>query len=162
MTQRIQLSQGLWALVDDEDFEWLCQWRWSASEKRKGLGEFYAVRQDRSGDRPKMLPMHRQITGAGEGKVVDHINADGLDNQRANLRVCTQGQNNLNRRKGNGKSSTAYKGVTWHKGGKKWMGHFRAKYLGLFDTEEKAAAAYNDAASAFGGEYARLNELEEA
>lgn len=157
MSQRIQLSQGKWAIVDDDDYERLCQWRWSASEKRKGMGEFYAVRVDR--DTKRMIPMHRQIMGSPEGMVVDHINGDPLDNRRCNLRVCTQAQNVMNRRPNRQKTLSKYKGVYWHKGASKWMAMIGRdqKYLGLHRCETAAALAYDRAAMSRYGDYAYLN-----
>lgn len=152
----IQLSQGLDAIVDDADYEYLRQWRWSASEKRKGHGEFYAIRCDK--ETKRMVLMHRQIMAPNVGEHIDHINGNPLDNRRENLRVCTHSQNMMNKRKHHRKSSQ-YKGVYWHKGAGKWMASVgrENRYLGLFTSEKDAAAAYDKAAAERYGEFARLN-----
>lgn len=152
----IQLSQGLDAIVDDEDHEFLRQWRWSVSEV-KGYTR-YAVRQDP--DTRKLVLMHRQIMGPKKGRVVDHINANGLDNRRSNLRVCTQAQNIAGRRRKGGYSSR-FRGVTWHKAANKWAASAGPKggyrYIGLYRCETAAALAVDRRLASIYGEYARLN-----
>jgi hypothetical protein len=92
----------------------------------------------------------------------DHINGDGLDNRRDNLRVCNCAQNQRNRGKQNNNQS-GLKGVSWHKKGKKWITQLKLNkkniYLGLFKNKERAAVAYNEAATKYHGEFARLNEI---
>ncbi len=106
--------------------------------------------------------MHRQIMGAPAGMVVDHVNHKTLDNQRENLRVCTQSQNNANQRKTRGASR--FKGVAWHKRTGKWHARIgkngRRHHLGCFNNEALAAQAYNAAALEHFGEFALLNEVE--
>jgi hypothetical protein len=86
-------NTGLVALVDDADYDWLSQWNWTAiSTHRKNGG--YAVRMENQ----KMILMHRQILDAPEGAEVDHINGNGLDNRRSNLRFATRRQGQANRR----------------------------------------------------------------
>ena len=153
-TLEIPLTQGQVALVDAADFEWLNQWKWSVS--RQGRDKWRAVRWDGSQIRRAVL-MHRMITAAAPGQTVDHINGDPLDNRRANLRIATQAEQNMNRRPSLSAKSSRFKGVCWHKGGKRWMAIFRRVYLGLYDREEDAALAYDRAALAFSPEFARLN-----
>jgi hypothetical protein len=107
--------------------------------------------------------MHRLVIGAGPGDKVDHVNRDGLDNRRINLRLATSSQNSANRiadRRRNGTSS-AYKGVSWDKSRQRWTtyitvdGHHR--HLGRYATELEAAAAYDAAAEEAWGDFARLN-----
>lgn len=160
---QIALSQGLFATVDAEDYAWLRWWKWSAMKvvKKGAAPKFYAVRVTRKGEvagKPKMILMHRAITKAPKGKVVDHQDGDGLNNARGNIRICTQGENCLNQKPHrDGKSQ--FKGVCWHKGASKWCAEFRGKYLGLFDNEVAAAAAYNAAASMYSPEYSLLNTI---
>ena len=104
--------------------------------------------------------MHRLIMQAIDGQYVDHINGDGLDNRRENLRICTHAQNMQNQmpvRLGTSK----YKGVSWDKVAKKWAAHInldgKPKKLGRFVAEEDAAKAYDSAAIEHYGEYARPN-----
>lgn len=106
--------------------------------------------------------LHRCILNATAGTEIDHINGDTLDCRRNNLRVCTRAQNGANR--GNPlNNASGYKGVTWHKVGKRWQSQIKVngkrKYIGLFKTKEEAALAYNREALRQFGEFAKLNEL---
>lgn len=104
--------------------------------------------------------LHRMILNAPSGMQVDHINGDTFDNRRANLRVCTISQNQLNRRKSSGKSSI-YKGVSWRKNIGKWEAYITIdgiqKNLGCYIEEIEAARAYDTAATKHFGVFANLN-----
>jgi hypothetical protein len=93
---------------------------------------------------------------------VDHINGDGLDNQRCNLRLATHSEN-LRNRGYTKKNTSRYKGVTWYKPYKKWRAQIKTdhkmKNLGYFDIPEEAAEAYNEAAKKYHGSFAWLNKL---
>lgn len=158
--KEIPLSRGLVAKVDDSDFDWLNQWKWSALRTvSKGGEKFYAVRMQRKGEyvgKPKMILMHRVIAETGEGEVTDHRDIDGLNNQRANLRTCSQSENSLNH-KGHIDRASKFKGVWWHRKNRKWVADFRGKYIGSFPTEAQAAAAYDVTARAHSEEFALLN-----
>jgi hypothetical protein len=103
--------------------------------------------------------MHRQITGAAAGLVVDHIDNDGLNNRRSNLRICTIKQNSRNSRSPGGASR--YKGVSRDKRHKKWrvkiICNGKRISVGYFANEIKAALAYDEHAKELFGEYAYLN-----
>jgi hypothetical protein len=108
--------------------------------------------------------MHREVINPPAHLDVDHINHNGLDNRKANLRPVTQAQNCLNRPYKIYKkkiSSSKYKGVTWHKRMKKWTAQIcyqgKHKSLGYFDDETDAAKAYDDAAKKHHKEFAVLN-----
>lgn len=113
--------------------------------------------------------MHRLIMGIEDKSKpeIDHINSDGLDNQRCNLRIATHSQNNMNRRKQyilkGLRTSSIYKGVIKKKGCKRWYSRAilngEIRYLGSFKTEEEAALAYNAFAEEHYSEFARLNEV---
>lgn len=109
------------------------------------------------------LRLHRLILNPEPGAVIDHINGNGLDNRRSNLRVVSQGINNLNARK-RAESSSKYKGVTWYKRGNKWRAQiqFNKKKMGLgyYSLESEAAHAYNLKAKELFGELAVLNVIE--
>ena len=156
--KEIQLTQGKMALVDDEDFEYLSQWKWQA--KRDGR-RFYAIRHQSTinGKRP-LIYMHRVLTGAEKGMEVDHIDMDGLNNQRSNLRKCTKQQNCQNRKALPGNS--VFKGVSRIRNGS-YVSYIRVdkklKNLGTYRREIDAALAYNKAAVELFGEFARPNVI---
>lgn len=155
MSRLIPLTQGQYAIVDDADFAWLSQWKWHAQATTRG--GFYANRRGPDG---KMLAMHRVINATPDGMMTDHIDGDGLNNQRANLRTASPLQNMMNR-KGKRGGSSRYKGV-WAdptSGNKKlWRAGIRIggrlTYLGRFATEAEAAAAYARVATQHFGEFA--------
>ena len=159
--KEIKLTQGKVALVDDEDFEYLNQWKWCA---HKAGNTFYAVREVRIEGREYNLSMHRLLLRLkkGDKPVVDHIDRDGLNNQRSNIRVCTTSQNMRNVKKFGEGSYSEYKGVTLNKRVNRWHARIRIApgerlYLGSFDSDVQAALAYNEAAKKYHGEFACLN-----
>jgi len=94
--------------------------------------------------------MHREVIKVGCGLVVDHINHNGLDNRKSNLRVATRWQNAQNRRKTSKRTASIYKGVSWNKRDKRWFAEIRVndkcRDLGYFEDETAAAKAYDEAA----------------
>lgn len=153
MTKEILLSRGLVALVDDEDYEELNQYKWSAI---KGRSTNYASRGVYfSNNKQKHIYMHRQILGLTDPKInTDHINHNGLDNRRENLRPATNQQNHWNSLPKKG-----YKGV--HNINFRWTSSIKHDgkliHLGIFGTPEEAAKAYNEKAIEYFGEYANPN-----
>lgn len=154
--QKIPLTKGKYALVDDEDFEALNRHKWYYSQG-------YAMRDEWLGSsKKKHLQMHRVIMDTPAGNDTDHLNRDKLDNRRENLRVCTRSQNSVN--KGIQKNSTTgFKGVHFFKRTGKWMSYVhldkKRVYLGYFASPEAAATAYNKAVSEHYGEFALLNTV---
>ena len=144
----IPLTRGLHAIVDAEDYERLSQYKWYAAISNNGT--FYARRNSPDG----VVSMHRTIMQAPDGKVVDHINGNGLDNRRCNLRICTQYENALNSRP-RVDSKSRFKGVVPH--GDKWRARVGGEHVGLFDDEIEAAKARDREALRQYGEHAWLN-----
>ena len=140
-------------LVDDTDHKWLNQWKWTASQ---GTASLYVQRQSHKG---KRIFMHRFILKTPKGEITDHINHNGLDNRRCNIRIATKMQNNLNRKPRKDK----YKGVS--RGGeprkKKWQARIvvnkKSISLGYYATPKEAAKAYDKAALEYFGEFACIN-----
>jgi hypothetical protein len=162
--KEIPLTKGYVAIVDDIDFPVVSQFKWHFRETSKNTG--YASRSVYKPKRQAIL-MHRFILGITDSKlVVDHINGNTLDNRRSNLRVCTIAQNTRNQKVNKKRSdcSSVYKGVYKHKHLDKWQSFIyvgkRLKYLGTFESEIEAARAYNEAASFYFGEFARLNVID--
>ena len=156
--RRLRLPNGMYVKVDPEDFAAVSRRRWYA---KPGPCAWYAVSCTRRGKRRSYLLMHRFIMKPPRGLVVDHINHDGLDNRRANLRIVTQQQNSWNSRKGLNQGKSKYKGVSWDSDNQKWAAtiriHGKCKRLGFFKDEISAAKAYDAAAKKHRGKYALIN-----
>lgn len=156
--KEIQLTQGKVAIVDDDDFEWLAQWKWHTDKNG------YAIRNVRisTGVRTT-LKMHRVILGLkkGDGFDVDHINETRSDNRKSNLRKATRSENLRNQGKYKN-NTTGFKGVLWHKINKKWTAQIqiygKGKHLGCFNTPEEASKAYEKAALELHGEFANIGK----
>ena len=156
--KEIPLSKGKVALVDDEDYEWLSQWKWSCFSDSHAN---YAVRNDYSSEKIKHLRMHRVITDAPKGMDVAHLDGDGLNNQRSNLRVCTHAQN-IQNAKMRSHNKSGYRGVSWYKTRNKWRACIAVNkkfiHLGFFDDKEEAARVYQEAAVKYHGEFRRTDD----
>ena len=154
--KKIKLTQGKYAIVDDEDFAYLNQWKWYFNNKG------YAVKNNWENKKWKTIYMHRLIMNTLKKMETDHINGNKLDNRRCNLRICTKSQNQINSNV-NIKNSSGYKGVCWHKDRNKWQVQieFNGKkyYLGYFVDKIGAAKAYNQKAKELFGEFAYLNKV---
>ena len=148
--KEISLSQGEAVLVDDEDFEWLMQWKWYAF---KCCNTFYAVRNKsiKYDGKRGLVYMHIAILGKKDGFEVDHKDGNGLNCQRYNLRHATKRQNQQNQHI---KRTSQYPGVHWHKPLAKWMGAIKIsgkkKNLGCYVTELEAFTAYRQAVESLG------------
>lgn len=160
--KQIRLTKGQVALVDDEDFDWLNQWRWKSHKITRGeTSYFYAMRIVKNNGKRTYQTMHRLILGlAHSSPEVDHRNHNTLDNRRCNLRIATVIQNQGNSRKRAGCTSQ-YKGVCFVKG--KWRSAIRINrrvtYLGSFTSEVDAAICYAEAAHQHFGEFAHTPGL---
>jgi hypothetical protein len=148
--RRIPLGNGLFATVDAADYEMVRQYKWHAI--RKGSKIYACCHKGR-----KLVTMHRMIKRPRKGYVVDHIDGNGLNNRRCNLREWTVQQNRANARPRGG--SSRFVGV--YRRGDKWVAGllYRGKYyyLGLFDGEVEAAKTRDRKAYELLGEYAYLN-----
>jgi len=159
--RRIPLTQGKFAIVDPERYDQLASYKWFAMRNRRTFYAMRIVKAKHGNPNRKKVRMHREILDVPEGKFVDHINHNGLDNRRANLRIVTNLQNSWNKRKQRGNYSSQYKGVSWSKRVGKW--HVEIYYrgtkifIGYFDDEEAAARAYDAKALELFGDYAALN-----
>lgn len=158
--KKISVGKGKFALVDDEDYGWLTTWKWHLNPTGYAVRKVY-IDGRKAGSYQVM--MHRLIAGTPERMHTDHKNGDPLDNRKANLRVCTNYENMKNR-KININNTSGYKGVHLHTTLKRWVAKIgvngKRMHLGLFDTPEDAARAYNLAALEHHGTYARLNKIE--
>ncbi len=169
MTKEIPLTQGRAALVDDEDYEYLSQWKWLYHRGYARRGVMIPASERTGAIKQKIAHMHRVIINAPAHLQVDHINGNRLDNRRSNLRLATQSQNIQNSRKhqtyGGDATSSQYKGVYWDRGAQKWKSRVtlnkKSAHLGHFSSEIDAARAYDEAARKHYGEFALLNFPEE-
>ena len=161
MAKEIQLTQGKVAIVDDEDYDYLMQWKWYVCNKRY---KFYAVRNiPISNNKQTIISMHRLIMKPDKGMVIDHLDGNPLNNQKNNLRICTH-SDNMRNCKISIKNTSGYKGVSFLKKKNTYKSaiKFNKKtiYLGLFTNPVDAARAYNAAALKYHGEFAHLNKID--
>lgn len=150
----IPLTKGLFAQVDDEDYDYLMQWKWCATKSGK---TFYA---QRTNEKRQSVLMHREILSTPKDMLTDHKDHNGLNNQKINLRICNHLENQYN------KSSVGvskYLGVTYEADRKKWRASIaingKNTKVGRFNTEIEAAKAYNEAALKHRGSFSNLNTI---
>jgi len=157
----IPLTQGFVSLIDDEDWDIVGDFKWSAKPNGNMV---YAVRGKMKNYQLKMILMHRQIMlyyhPDKEIFDIDHKDRNGLNNQKDNLRFCTDVTNQQNKI-GKSNTSSEYKGVSLKKSTRRWSATITVRrvqlHLGYFDTEVLAARAYDEAAKEHFGEFARCN-----
>lgn len=154
----LKLSPTEIALIDEADKDLISPFKWYPSRGKWGT---YAKAHVK-GFRPRRkIYMHRLIMGLsfGDKRFVDHVNHNGLDNRRCNLRICSNAQNQYNQLAGTGTSR--FKGVCWFKALGKWHAqiklNYRTLHVGYFDDEIEAARAYDNAAIFYYGPFALLN-----
>lgn len=153
--KKIMLTQNKFALVDDDDHETLSKHKWHFAD----CGNTGYAKRYNPTRKPTLLRMHNVILPLLEGYMCDHINGNGLDNRKSNLRLVTKSQNMMNR--GLQKNSiSGYVGVSKHKQGK-WRAYIKVNrkqiHIGMFTDKKEAAKAYNEAAKHYHGEFAKLN-----
>jgi hypothetical protein len=155
--RHVELTRGFVAIVDVGDYEWLNGFNWFATLSKNGP---YAYRTIQINGRGASLTMHRLITGAEPGEIVDHKDGNTLNNRRSNLRKCTQAQNLMNARLRSDNES-GVKGVHFDRFRNKWAAFIsingRSKNLGRFATIDEAKSAYASAAVIHFGEFARVS-----
>jgi hypothetical protein len=158
----------MFAIIDNEDYDELSKFKWSAArDSRNSI--FYATRTEIIDGKRKTVSMHRLVAKTPENKHTDHINGDGLDNRKSNLRICTVSQNGMNRTRSKRRMYSKYKGVskcTKISNGKTysyWQVRIgfdkKTIWVGEFDNEVEAAIAYNTAALKYHGNFANLNKI---
>lgn len=154
----IQLRRGEFAKIDDEDFDLVSKYKWYANKNGRTK---YAKSTTRNNNVQTIVLMHRLVfQGEIKGKQIDHIDGDGLNNQKSNLRICSYSENQMNR-KPRTDTLSKFKGVTFRPRERKWYASIKingkSKTLGRFEVEIDAAITYDNAAKELFGEYARLN-----
>lgn len=158
----IRLSQRQYAKVDDNMYDFLNKWKWYAIKLRRkdGAPKWYAVRSENK----KRILMHRVIMGLADNdsRMVDHIDGEGLNDWMANLRVCTNAENQHNQNvKPLGRKTSRYKGVSWRDRDQCWyasiMFNNKSINLGTYDDESDAGAAYDAKARELFGQFACVN-----
>jgi hypothetical protein len=163
MSKRISLTRGKFAIVDDEDYEWLSQWKWHYTKASRGTSDGYACRGIYQDGKTSIISMHRLLMDAPDDLQVDHIDGNGLNNRRSNLRLATPSQQAANRNRW--KSSRPFRGVRWVARKKKWRAEItidgKVRHIGYFHDPIVAALAYDERAIRQFGEFARPNFSDE-
>lgn len=156
---KISLTKGHFALIDAADASRILCLSWQATYNLRAK-RWYATAKVRRGGKRYTVSMHRYVLDAPQGIQVDHVNGDGLDNRRGNLRLATRAQNQHNRRTQHN-NATGYKGVTYSKKDRSYWVQFQANgrrtRLGGFKTAPDAARTYDSLARRYHGAFARLN-----
>lgn len=154
----LYVGSGMFAKCDWEDWPRVMGYWWHLSTER-GSTRYAQAHDSHDTLKRKRVAMHRLILSASDGDVVDHINGDGLDNRRSNLRIVTIQQNAFNQKHHGG--SSRHKGVSYRADSGTWRAYItkdgKRRYLGTFASEEDAARAYNNEAERLFGEHAKLN-----
>ena len=157
--KKVKLTQDNYALVDDEDFERVNQYRWHTSFSGNN---YYAVRTQGStyANNKKCIMMHRFIFNCPNDKIIDHINHKTLDNRKCNLRICSSQQNSRNRYSLNNCTSK-YKGVYYYNVNKIYISAIYIKkkkqHLGCYKNDKDAARIYDYFANKYWQKFAYLN-----
>ncbi|MFA6445728.1 MAG: HNH endonuclease [Candidatus Paceibacterota bacterium] len=166
----ILMKSGDIALIDDKDYDLVSKYNWSVAGNRYARAAAYDTdEKDKNGHiKQRVIKMHRLIIGAKKNEFVDHINGNGFDNRRENLRICTMSQNMCNQKKSSANKS-GYKGViamvgkNHEKRNKKWLSYININkkriYGGYFFTKEEAAEKYNEMAKKYHGNFSNLNNI---
>lgn len=161
----IKSTNGYDILVDDENYQYLNQFKWVATQKSKRYSTKYAIRRIYiTRLRYKISQMHREVLSCPTKKIIDHINHNGLDNRKINLRICTRSQNLMNTKNLlPSHNKTGYRGVRLHTHPNKFTAQIqiqgKQKYLGTFMSAKEAAKAYNKIAKKYFKEFAALNKV---
>jgi hypothetical protein len=149
----VPLSKGLFALVDDEDYELVIQYKWHES------GRYAMSWKYGPNGYQKHFSMHRLILGVRQGVIIDHINGNEFDNRKENLRICTTAQNAMNKKRSSSNTS-GYKGVSFDKKRNKYCSAIKYSgktiNLGRYKTAIEAHEVYKQAAIKYFGEFARF------
>lgn len=164
MGKSIPLTQGQFAIVDDEDFESVLRFKWRIAKWKncsyaKCIVHLGYLSNPRRRIR-RCMSLHQFLMRPPQGKEVDHRDRNGLNCQRKNMRICTRSQNMCNCRP-HRNSTSQYKGVYWYKALRKWHSRISVAgeqiHLGYFMSEMDAALAYDNAARKYHKEFAYLN-----
>ena len=154
MIKKIKLTQSKETFIDSEDYEKIKSYNWYYHSSG------YAACKQKINNIWKTILLHRVIMNCPNNKQIDHINGNGLDNRKENLRICTHAENGRNTKKRKGTTSK-YKGIYWYKALSKWSVRIRFNYkwifIGYFNDEKEAAKAYNEKAKELFGKFAKLN-----
>lgn len=149
--------------IDGDDYKRVSSLKWymdKRTNKRYGTFYFYHRFRDISTNTTYQVALHRYIMGCtiNDGKTVDHINRDTLDNRKSNLRICTSEGNARNHKK-RSDNTTGYKGVAFFKRDGNYLAYIyyngKQRHLGYYDTPEEAHAAYCEASKKYHGEFGR-------
>lgn len=155
--RRIRLHNGEYTIVDASDYPMLCKYDWLFKQCKTSD---YAWRMEFQNGKQKIIYMHRQIMNHPQGRFIDHINHNSLDNRRDNLRIATPRENRRNCRKVK-KATSIYKGVSYRKDLKKYLARIvingRRINLGQFNSKVEAGRAYDAAVKIYHGQFAVLN-----
>lgn len=157
--KKIKLTQGKYALIDNEDFELVSQYKWMLDNNGYATTWKYIPKYKNN----RFTAMHKIILRYNKKLRCDHKNENKLDNRKSNLRICTHGQNLQNRNKPINNIS-GYKGVDFSKNLKKYRAriciNYKIIHLGYFKTAKEAGISYNKAAKKLHGEFANTNKIQ--
>lgn len=166
--REIELTQDKVTIVDDDIYDYLCQWKWCASKHNFGHDKFYAVRNKRKNENgPSKIYIHRAVYEYYFDElpnIIDHKDGNTLNNVIDNLRSASPSQNNFNKIKTHNLTSSQYKGVCWSNYREKWQAYIRIdgvqQHIAFCKEEHQAALLYNQKAVELFGEFANLNVIE--